>query len=117
MVDVEFPPTQEEISLASRPDAISVPALRDELRGQVLAPGDDGYDQARTPFYGGFDLRPQVIVRPTDEAEVARVVALARDSGLELAVRSGGHSLAGHSVSEGGIVLGRVRKGLIARSG
>jgi FAD/FMN-containing dehydrogenase len=91
--------------LASRPDAISVQALRAELDGQVLAPGDDGYDQARTPFYGGFDLRPQVIVRPTDEAGVARVVALARDSGLELAVRSGGHSPAAHSVSDGGIML------------
>jgi FAD/FMN-containing dehydrogenase len=91
--------------LASRPDAISVAALRDELDGQVVAPGDDGYDQARTIFYGGFDLRPQVIVRPTDAAGVARVVTLARDSGLELAVRSGGHSPAGHSLSDGGIVL------------
>jgi FAD/FMN-containing dehydrogenase len=44
-------------------------------------------------------------VRPADAAEVADVVALARDSGLELAVRSGGHSLAGHSTSDGGVVL------------
>jgi FAD/FMN-containing dehydrogenase len=91
--------------LASRPDAISVQALRSELKGEVLGPDDAGYDQARTPFYGGFDLRPRVIVRPADEAGVARVVALARDSGLELAVRSGGHSPAAHGVSDGGIVL------------
>jgi FAD/FMN-containing dehydrogenase len=91
--------------LSARPTAIPIPALRAELRGQLLASDDAGYDQARTIFYGGFDQRPQVIVRPADAAEVATVVALARDSGLELAVRSGGHSPAGHSLSDGGIVL------------
>jgi FAD/FMN-containing dehydrogenase len=93
------------MSLSSRPDAISAPALRAELNGQVLAPDDPGYDQARTIFYGGFDQHPALIVRPADAAEVAQVVTLARDSGLELAVRSGGHSPAGHGLSDGGIVL------------
>jgi FAD/FMN-containing dehydrogenase len=87
------------------PTTISVPQLRAALDGRVIAPGDPGYDQARTVFYGGFDRRPAVIIRPADATEVARVVALARDSGLELAVRSGGHSVAGHSVTDGGIVL------------
>ena len=91
--------------MSSRSAAISIPTLRAELNGRVLAPDDAGYDQARTIFYGGFDQRPQVIVRPADESEVARVIALARDGGLELAVRSGGHSPAGHSLSDGGIVL------------
>jgi FAD/FMN-containing dehydrogenase len=85
--------------------AISVPRVRAEFDGRVIAPGDAGYDQARTVFYGGFDRRPAVIIRPADAAEVASVVTLARDSGVELAVRSGGHSTAGHSVSDGGIVL------------
>ena len=85
--------------------SISFPRLRADFDGRVIAPDDPGYDQARGVFYGSFDRRPALIVRPTDAAEVATVVALARDSGLELAVRSGGHSLAGHSVSEGGIVL------------
>ncbi len=61
--------------------------------------------RARAVFYGGIDRRPAVIVRVTDETDISRVVSLARETGLELAVRSGGHSLAGHSVSEGGIVL------------
>jgi FAD/FMN-containing dehydrogenase len=78
--------------VSSHDTTVSVPRLRGEFDGRVLAPGDPGYDQARTPFYGGVDRHPAVIVRPTDAAEVARVVALARDSGLELAVRSGGHS-------------------------
>jgi len=85
--------------------SISVPRLRAAFDGRVIAPDDAGYDQARGVFYGSFDRRPALIVRPADAAEVAGVVGLARDSGLELAVRSGGHSLAGHGVSDGGIVL------------
>jgi FAD/FMN-containing dehydrogenase len=85
--------------------SISIPRLRDRFDGRVTAPGDPGYDQARKVFYGKWDRRPAAIVRPADAAEVAQVVGLARDTGLELAVRSGGHSLAGHSVADGGIVL------------
>jgi len=84
---------------------ISVPELRDTFDGRVTAHGDPGYDQARKVFYGKWDRRPAAVVRPTSAAEVARVVGLARDRGLELAVRSGGHSLAGHSASDGGLVL------------
>jgi hypothetical protein len=51
---------------------ISIPRLRAALNGRVITPGDTGYDHARTVFYGGFDRRPQMIVRPADAAEVAR---------------------------------------------
>jgi FAD/FMN-containing dehydrogenase len=85
--------------------SISIPTLRDDFDGRVTAPEDAGYDQARKLFYGKFDRRPAAIVRPTGAGEVARVVGLAREAGLPLAVRSGGHSLAGHSVADGGIVL------------
>jgi len=71
----------------------------------VIAPGDAGYDRARTIFYGGFDRRPAVIVRVADATDISRVLSLARETGLELAIRSGGHSVAGHSASDGGIVL------------
>jgi FAD/FMN-containing dehydrogenase len=86
-------------------DGISISQLRAVVKGRVIAPEDAGYDEARTVFYGGIDRRPTVIVRPADASDVARVVSLARETGLELAVRSGGHSPAGHSVSDGGIVL------------
>jgi FAD/FMN-containing dehydrogenase len=84
---------------------IDLPQLRDGFDGRVITPDDADYDQARQLFYGGWDRRPGAIVRPTDAAGVARVVGFARDRGLELAVRSGGHSTAGHSTTEGGIVL------------
>ncbi|MGH2803996.1 MAG: FAD-binding oxidoreductase, partial [Thermoleophilaceae bacterium] len=79
--------------------------LRAELRGRVIAPDDPGYDRARTVFSGAFDRRPAAIARVADATDVSHVLSLARETGLELAVRSGGHSGAGHSTSEGGIVL------------
>ena len=92
---------------------ISIPQLRADVRGQVIGPDDDGYDQARTVVTGGIDRRPAVIVRAADANDVALVVRLAADTGTELAVRSGGHSGAGHSVSEGGVVIDlRDMKGL-----
>ena len=84
---------------------LSIEQLRADFQGRVIGPGDDGYDQARTIFYGGFDRRPAVIIRVKDADEVASVVSLARETGLELAIRNGGHSNAGYSVTEGGIVL------------
>lgn len=84
---------------------LSIPQLRSLLRGRVIAPHDPDYDEARTVFYGGFDRRPALIVRASDATDVARVIALAQETGLELAVRGGGHSAAGHGTSEGGIVL------------
>jgi FAD/FMN-containing dehydrogenase len=93
-------------SSPSRPaTTVSIPQLRAVLNGRVIIPGDAAYDQARTVFDGGIDRHPAIIVKAADATEVAHVVALARETGLELAVRSGGHSLAGHSVSDGGIVL------------
>ncbi|HEX4519767.1 MAG TPA: FAD-binding oxidoreductase [Gaiellaceae bacterium] len=75
------------------------------LNGTVIGPDDPGYDDARHVFFTGFDRRPGAIVRAADAADVSRVVTFARETGAELAVRSGGHSRAGHGTSEGGIVL------------
>jgi FAD/FMN-containing dehydrogenase len=84
---------------------ISIHEICSAFKGQVIGPLDSGYDEARSVFYGGIDRRPAVIIRPVDDQEVARVISLARQTGLELAVRSGGHSVAGHSLVDGGIVL------------
>jgi hypothetical protein len=97
--------TKQTHSTSPETNPISIPQLRAVLNGRVIAPDDAAYDEARAVFYGGFDRRPAIIVRVADATDVSHVVALARESGLELAVKSGGHSVAGHGVSEGGIVL------------
>ncbi len=84
---------------------VLISQLRAAINGAVIAPGDATYDEARTVFLGSIDRRPAAIIRAADAADVVQVVSLARESGLELAIRSGGHSWAGHSVSEGGTVL------------
>ncbi len=90
--------------MKTTPD-ISIADLRAELNGKVITPYHRGYDDARRVFFTGFDRRPAAIVRVADASDISRVVNLARETGAELAVRSGGHSRAGHGTSEGGIVL------------
>ena len=85
--------------------ALSIDDLRGAVTGAVIAPGDAEYDKARTVTNGAIDRRPAVIVRVADVDDVKTVIRLARETGLELAIRSGGHSAAGHSVTDGGIVL------------
>jgi FAD/FMN-containing dehydrogenase len=79
--------------------------LRGAIDGAVITPDDSDYDAARTVAMGNFDGRPAAIARPADDADVARIVSLAAESGVPPAVRSGGHSTAGHSTNDGGIVL------------
>lgn len=75
------------------------------LRGQLLSPGDDGYDRARKLWNGMFDRRPALIARCAGAADVIRAVSFARDNRLAVAVRGGGHSFPGHSVCDGGLVI------------
>src|SRR5215204_3820909 len=91
--------------LAKPLDEAAIREVSSKIRGDLIRPQADGYDEARTVFYGGFDRRPALIVRVRDATDVSRVVALARETGIELAIRSGGHSVAGHGTTEGGIVL------------
>lgn len=73
--------------------------------GRVITATDSDYDKTRAVMYGGCDKRPGAIVRVADAADISAAIAYARDSGLELAVRSGGHSGAGHSTTQGGLVI------------
>ncbi len=88
---------------ATTPSQLST--LRSSLRGRLITPENADYDQARTLFMGGFDRRPAAIIRPADSADVARAILFARDGECALAIRSGGHSGAGHSSVDGGIVI------------
>ncbi|HEY7280710.1 MAG TPA: FAD-dependent oxidoreductase, partial [Actinomycetota bacterium] len=80
-------------------------ALRGSMQSRVVAPDDDDYDEARAIFYGGFDARPAAIARVAGAGDVSQVIRIANETGSELAVRSGGHSPAGHGTTDGGIVL------------
>lgn len=81
-------------------------AVRSALdRSAVLAPDDDGYEDARTIAPGGIDWRPTAIVRPTDAAGVAQAVRFARDADVELAVRAGGHSVFGLGRADGALTI------------
>jgi FAD/FMN-containing dehydrogenase len=127
-------PTATRRSSATIPSVVSAPgsrpaagtfagALRESelralgaaLRGHVILPGDAGYDAARRGHNTAIDRRPAIIVRPHDTADVSRAIVAARDLGLEIAVKGGGHSLAGHSSIDGGMVvdLGDMRQVVI----
>jgi FAD/FMN-containing dehydrogenase len=84
---------------------IDITALRSELTGRIIEPDDDDYERAKTVFYGGEDRRPAALARVAHSDDVASVVTFARESGIDLAIRSGGHSVARHSLVDGGIVL------------
>jgi FAD/FMN-containing dehydrogenase len=88
---------------------VPIETLRAWVSGDVIAPDDERYDEARCVFMPGYDRRPAVIVRPVDALEAAFVVVLAKLTGAGLAVRGGGHSSAGHGVCDDGIVLDLAR--------
>jgi FAD/FMN-containing dehydrogenase len=91
----------------SSPQSTRIPTdeLRSELDGELITPEDGAYDEARHVFFKGIDRRPLAIARVASAEDVARVVTAARETGLELAVRSGGHSRAGYGTSDGGLVI------------
>src|SRR5689334_16036102 len=91
--------------MAQNIQTISIAQIRDAVKGQVIGPEDAGYDEARVAFIGGVDKRPAAIVRVVDADDIAALVNIARETGVELAIRSGGHSGAAHSISDGGIMI------------
>lgn len=85
--------------------ADSLVRLRETIRGRVLTPNTDGYDSARRVWNGMIDKRPLVIVKAADVDDIAPTIALARATGLPLAVRGGGHNVAGNGTVDDGILL------------
>jgi len=79
--------------------------LHSIFQGKVIVPGNADYDTARQVFYGGVDKKPAVIVEVAGTEDIKRAIALAKEHSLELAVRSGGHSVAGYCSTDGGIVI------------
>jgi FAD/FMN-containing dehydrogenase len=95
----------ETVAGAGTLEATALDELREGFRGQVMEPGSAEYDESCTVFNGMFGRRPATILRPAGTADVIRAIGLARLSGVPLAIRGGGHSVAGFSMCDGGIVL------------
>ena len=86
-------------------DEASVEEFKTSLRGALLRPGDEGYNDARIVWNGMIDKRPALIARCAGVADVINAVNFARTNNLLLAVRGGGHNIAGNALCEGGIVI------------
>ena len=85
--------------------ADDIQRLQGEHRGPVLTPDDPGYETARQSFNALINRTPPVIARPSSTADVSTAVTWARNIGLPVAVRGGGHSVAGHSICDDGLVV------------
>ena len=83
----------------------TIAELREQVRGPVIEQGDDGYEEHRRVHNGMHDRSPALIVRAAATADAVAVVNYARDAGLDLAVRGGGHSVPGFGTCDGGVVL------------
>jgi len=86
-------------------DKETIRTLEASLGGELLRQGDGGYDEVRRIWNGMIDRHPALIARCTGTADVIEVVRFARENGLLLSVRSGGHNIAGHAVCEGGLMI------------
>jgi FAD/FMN-containing dehydrogenase len=95
----------ETVTRAGALEASALDELREGFRGEVIEPSSAEYDQTRAVFNGMFDRKPAAILRPAGTADMIRAIGLARLSGLPLAIRGGGHSVAGFSMNDGGIVI------------
>ncbi len=80
-------------------------ALRLAVGGEVIDPSHASFDEARSTFNATIDRRPAVVVRPEGTQDVAAAVRWARDTGLPIAVRGGGHNVAGHATADGALVI------------
>jgi FAD/FMN-containing dehydrogenase len=102
MTEVQFRGLKGE-TIALSTDTLT--ALRPQLRGSLCLQDEAGYDEARTIWNAMIDRRPGAVVRCGGASDVMRAVRLARDNGLLVAVRGGGHNIAGSAVCEGGLLI------------
>ena len=82
-----------------------VAGLQARMRGELIQPGDESYDEARKIWNGMIDKKPALIARCASVADVVASVNFARENGILLAVRGGGHNVAGTAIADGGLVV------------
>ena len=86
-------------------DDARIAQLREDVRGSVIAAGDEEYDAARRVYNAMIDRRPAVVVRPANTGDVMTAVRFAADNGLPVAVRGGSHSVPGFGTCDDGLVV------------
>src|SRR6266851_569297 len=91
--------------MASSLSPADLGGFRSSFSGLLLGPNDEGYDAARGIWNGAIDRRPAAIARCSSTDQVVAAIRFARDKDLEIAVRGGGHSFAGFSVCDGGLMI------------
>jgi FAD/FMN-containing dehydrogenase len=84
---------------------LTLDKLREQVRGEVIVPENEGYDQARRVYNAMIDRRPSVVIRPVNVGDVMAAVNFARESRLDLAIRGGSHSVPGFGTCDGGVVI------------
>jgi FAD/FMN-containing dehydrogenase len=95
----------DQLAVEAQVDAQALAGLVETLRGRVLTADDPGYDDARSLWNALIDRRPALIVQCSGAADVVDAVNFAREQGLTLSIKAGGHNVAGNAVNDGGIVL------------
>jgi FAD/FMN-containing dehydrogenase len=83
----------------------TIDQLREQVRGDVIAPDDEAYEEARKVYNAMIDKRPAVVVRPVNAGDVIAAVNFARESGIDLAIRGGSHGVPGFGTCDGGVVV------------
>jgi len=98
---------EQQVKITKGPtlDEAIVQKFKASFRGELIRPGDAGYDEARKIYNGMIDRHPALIARCTGAVDVINSVNFARANKLLVAVRGGGHNVAGNAVCDGGIVI------------
>jgi FAD/FMN-containing dehydrogenase len=95
----------DQVAVEEKLDAEALAGFTETVRGSVLTPGDSGYDEARSIWNALIDRRPALIVQCSGAADVVDAVNFAREQGLDLSIKGGGHNVAGNAVNDGGLVI------------
>jgi len=83
----------------------NIDGLKNKLKGQIVLPEDSNYDDVRKIWNAMIDRRPAMIIRSEEAADVSRSILFARENGLEISIRGGGHNIAGNAVCDNGLMI------------